>query len=303
MKILNFFVILSFIILIHGCEKYNDYVEDYNYTTVYFGTQKPLRTVVARDPMQIKFGVTLGGIRENTNDHWVRFRIEPDLLKTVSGASHLTLLPQNYYKMELPSSDSLFVIQKGKTIGDVVLKINKEIFCADPLALTNTYALPLRIYETSADSILSGNEVTSPKDYTIIVIKYISQESGTYYVKGSETNQSTGLTNSYNYSDLIKNKTRDLITLSLNQLEMGGIGSRNVSDKNKLIISLSENDNVTLSSIEGGVTITDLGSSYDADKRIFSLKYTYTDNSNTFTVTEEIIQRNDPESDLRFEEW
>jgi hypothetical protein len=303
MKLLNFFVILSFIILFHGCEKYNDYIEDYNYTTVYFGSQKPLRTVVARDPMQIKFGVTLGGIRENTSDHWVRFRIEPDLLNTFSGASNLTLLPQNYYKMELPSSDSLFVIPKGKTIGDVVLKINKEIFCADPLALTKTYALPLRIYETSADSILSGNEVTSPKDYSIIVIKYISQESGTYYVKGSETSQSTGLTNSYSYSELIKNKTRDLITLSLNQLEMGGIGSRSVSDKNKLIISLSENNKVSLASIVGGMTITDLGSSYDSDKRTFSLKYTYTDSSDTFTVTEEIIQRSDPESDLRFEEW
>jgi len=196
------FVILSciFIGFFSSC-KYDNYIEDYSFTSVYFGTQKPLRTVVARDSdtMQIKFGVALGGVRENTKDRWVKFRLDSGLLQTVTGANAFTLLPKAYYSMILPTGDSTFIIPSGKTIGDLVLKINKDAFTADPLSLTKKYALPIRIYETSVDLILKGNDVTPAKDYTIIVIKYISEKSGTYYVKGSETDVAANITTTYSF--------------------------------------------------------------------------------------------------------
>jgi hypothetical protein len=304
MKRFKLFILsLSLLVLISGCGKYNNYIEDFEFTSVYFGTQKPLRTVVARDPFQIKIGVALGGVRENTTDRWVKFRLDPGLLQTVDGANIFTLLPKAYYSIVLPNEDSTFTISSGKIIGDLVLKINKDAFTADPLAVNKTYALPIRIYETSADSILMGNDVTPAKDYTIIVIKYISPESGTYYVKGSETDKATNIATAYSFSDLIKNKTRDLTTLSISGLDMGGIGARTASALYKMIISLKTDGGITLSTATGGVAITDLGSSYDASKKTFTLKYSYVDAAKTYVVDEQIIQRQDPELDLRFEEW
>lgn len=306
MKRFKFFIILFPLLgLISGC-KYDNYVVDFDFTSVSFGTQKPLRTVVARDIdtiMQIKFGVALGGVRENTKDRWVKFRLDPGLLQTVTGANAFTLLPKAYYSMILPNGDSTFIIPSGKTIGDLVLKINKDAFTADPLSLTKKYALPIRIYETSVDSILKGNDVTPAKDYTIIVIKYISEKSGAYYVKGSETDVAANITTTYSFSDLIKNKTRDLTTLSLTSFEMGGIGTRDVSALYKLLISLKPDGSVALSTATGGLAITDLGSSYNATNKTFILKYSYVNTAKTYTVDEQIIQRQDPELDLRFEEW
>lgn len=304
MKRLTLFIIsLTLFGLITGCSKYDNYVKDFTFTSVYFGTQKPLRTIVARDTMQIKFGVALGGVRENTKDRKVKFRLDPGLLQTVPGASAFTLLPKDYYSMVLPNGDSTFIIPSGKTIGDVVLKINKNAFTTDPLSVAKTYALPIRIYEASGDSILKGNDVTAAKDYTIIVIKYISKESGTYYVKGSETDNTTSIVTTYSFSDLIKNKTRDLTTLSLTSLDMGGIGTKTPSALYKLIISLNTDGSVSLMTATGGVVVTNMGSSYNATSKTFSLKYSYVDAAKTYTVEEQIIQRQDPELDLRFEEW
>lgn len=304
MKRLTLFIIsLTLLGFIAGCNKYDNYAKDFTFTGVYFGTQKPLRTIVARDTMQIKFGVALGGVRENTKNRMVKFRLEPGLLQTVPGANAFTLLPKAYYSMVLPNGDSTFIISSGKTIGDLILKINKDVFTADPLAIAKTYALPIRIYESSGDSILKGNDETAAKDYTIIVIKYISKESGTYYVKGSETDNATGLITTYSFSDLIKNKTRDLTTLSLTSLDMGGIGTKNPSALYKLLILLNTDGSVSLSAATGGVILTDMGSSYDASNKIFVLKYSYVDAGKTYTVDEQIIQRQDPELDLRFEEW
>lgn len=304
MKKINIIAISLLVLLFFNrCEKYDSYIEDYDFTAVYFGTQKPLRTVVAREPMQIKFGVAFGGVRQNTQEQWVKFKIDNTLLQTVDGANNFKLLPKEYYNIELPESDSIFTIKAGEVIGDVVLNLNKNAFTSDSLAVNNTYALPIRIYETSADSILSGDAVTEAKDYTIIVIKYIIPESGIYYVKGSETDQSDQNTIIYSNSDLSKNKTRYLKTLSKSQLEMGGVGTKDPNKKNKLIIHLDENKNIVLTTAEGGVSITDIGSSYNPVNKTFTLKYSYTVNSVTYSVEEELIQRQNPELDLRFEEW
>ena len=53
----HIFTMLAGAALFCSCEKYNDFTTDFDYTAVYFGSQKPLRTVVARrgsENMQIK---------------------------------------------------------------------------------------------------------------------------------------------------------------------------------------------------------------------------------------------------------
>ena len=86
---LTFTILISS--LLFSCKKYEDYTNDYDFSAVYFGTQKPLRTIVAYDDMQFKLGVVLAGKRENRIDETVNFTIDPGLLTTVPGANSFTL--------------------------------------------------------------------------------------------------------------------------------------------------------------------------------------------------------------------
>ena len=73
-------IYMGSIIALTSCEKYEDPTTDYDYSAVYFGTQKPLRTIVAKEEMKFKFGAVLGGKRENSGE-WVKFSVDPSLLK------------------------------------------------------------------------------------------------------------------------------------------------------------------------------------------------------------------------------
>ncbi|MCG8578678.1 MAG: DUF1735 domain-containing protein, partial [Bacteroidales bacterium] len=159
--------------LLASCEKYEDYVTDFDFSNTYFGSQKPLRTIVADDAMEFEVGVALGGIREDNGSHSVDFEVDPELLNLIPEASGFTLLPESYYTL---GHQSNFNIQKNH-MRVVKVSLDKAAFTADPLTLGNTYALPLRITSATVDSI-PGSELDTPtidsKDITILVVKYIS---------------------------------------------------------------------------------------------------------------------------------
>jgi len=304
LKTAGYMAIAALFSILVSC--YGSYTKDYDYTAVYFGTQKPLRTLVARndsDYLEFKIGVALGGLRESTKDYSAQFTVDPTLLNTVDSASQFTLLPENLYIIDNP--DNTFIIPKGKMLGDCPVKINKTGFTDLPGSLNKTYALPLRLVSTSADSILSG------MDYTIIVIKYISEYSGSYFCRGWEAQwngSDTTATTSYFYNDLSACKVRQLSTLSLTQFEMIGMGSLDnpgkpqMSAADHLQIGLVDGV-VTLSTISGKNPVTDRGSSYNASTKTFTLNYIYTKGSINYLVNEELVLRQDVEADLRFETW
>ena len=71
MKKLNILWIGLISVLMTAC--YDDYEKDYDKSTVYFASQKPLRTLVADTDMSIKVGVAIGGKREVHTDDWATF--------------------------------------------------------------------------------------------------------------------------------------------------------------------------------------------------------------------------------------
>lgn len=305
MKIKSIKTILTACLLIAltACEPYEDYIGDFDYSAVYFGAQKPMRTLVSREnesQLEFKLGVVLAGLRENKTGHWATFEVDTTLLDSVAGASGFTLLPEDWYSFSL--TENKIIIPKGQFLGDFTISIDKAKFTADPLSLTKKYALPVRLLETSADSILKGTDVIAGKHYTILVLKYISEYSGTYFVRGKQEeidgsgNPVSGSLKEYYHVDWIKNKTRTFTTTSLNQCEMTGMGNE-VSDKMK--VNIAAGNVVTLSS--SVLPVTDLGCTY-ADG-IYHFKYQYVKAGKTYQVDEYLKQRNDPENDLRFEEW
>ncbi|GIZ09712.1 DUF1735 domain-containing protein [Flavobacterium sp. UMI-01] len=305
-KIIAMLGLISF--LITSCEPYEDFTGDFDKTIVYFGTQKPLRTVVAYDEMKFKVGVTFGGKRSNDKEEFADFVVDPTLLTTVAGANAFTLLPQNYYTL---SNSSKMVIPAGSFIGDVTVTLNRDLFTADAGAINNTYALPLKITNTSLDSIASGskdvigNVILEPRDYTIVVVKYISPYTGTFYHKGvqKELDANGAVVNEvvYSNSDLIKNTTWDIKTIDRNSVRTPGIGT--FTNQN-FAINVNESDNtVTIDSPSAGVTNLVGTGSYNKTTRTFSLQYSFTLGGKKYQVTDELIVRRPPEQDLVFETW
>jgi hypothetical protein len=305
--IISFITAFVLILIFAGCEQYENYIKDYDYSTVYFGAQKPLRTLVARtnnDYLEFKIGVTLAGLRENNKGYTARFELDPELLNIVEGANQFTLLPAECYTIVNP--DKTFVIPKGKFLGDCTVKIDKGAFVSLPGSLNNTYALPLILLSATADAILPG------KNYTVIVIKYIDEHSGYYYCKGSESEWDGtavvgGTTKEYAYADLSKNKTRLLTTQSLTRFDMAGMGSLGNLDgtavtADHLLVNLTSGT-VTLTATSSGNVVTDRGSSYDAATKTFTLNYIYTKGGKSYLVNEMLVLRQDVEKELRFEIW
>ena len=293
-----------------SCEEYEDYLKDYDFSAVYFATQKPLRTIVAYDEMQFKVGVALGGKRENNTEEWAKFQIDPTLLNdpVVVEGNNFTLLPSDYYTLSDPE---MMVVPKGEFIGDVTVTLDREAFTSDPLSLGNNYALPLRITEASVDSVLSGNfdedgnQLQPPKDYTVLVVKYISPLHGIYYHKGveNELDASGAVVNSTEYSnnDLSKNETWALNTQGLYEVQTSAIGTRS-NDALKLI--KNEDNTVTIEDVNGGpATLVQGDGTYNETEREFYLDYIYSVAGTEYNVIDTLILRQAPEKDLRFEEW
>ncbi|WP_157757687.1 DUF1735 domain-containing protein [Pseudalgibacter alginicilyticus] len=288
-----------------SCESYEDFTGDFDKTTVYFATQKPLRTIVSYDEMSFKVGVSLGGKRENTVEEYADFEIDPDLLNTVDGADVFTLLPSSYYKL---SNTSKMVIPIGEFIGDVAVTLNKELFTNDPLATQNTYALPLKITNSSLDSIggfdPDGTVIDIPKNYTILVVKYISSYSGVYYHKGTqkEVDGSGGLISEtiYNNTDDVNNQTWGLSTVDRNSVKTSGIGT--FTNQN-FVINIDESTNaIYIDAPSSGVTNL-VGTGTLNNDRSISLSYSFTLSGKNYEVEDTLVLRQPVEKDLIFEEW
>lgn len=154
---------------------YDEFRNDYPYTTVAFSaatgglstTGELGRTVVKDEGLKLQIGVYLAGVLENKEERWVRFAIDPTLL---AGTSY-ELMPEDYYTL---SNANTFTISKGEFIGKLSIVLDSVKFLNDPKAVSYTYAIPIKLTETSADSILPSQSTK------IVVIKYINHYEGFY---------------------------------------------------------------------------------------------------------------------------
>lgn len=298
---------ISSLFLLQGC--YDDYKEDYQYTTTYFARQFPLRTLVDEEgkDMTFEIGTVLGGKYSNDIKEEVAFQIQDSFLNA-DNFSQFTKLPDNYYSLESNNIE----IPSGHFKGQVTVTLDKELFLNDPLAVENTYALPVEITDTSLDSILAN------KHYSVIVIKYFNKYHGWYYTKGIDNKldganapiESERLT--YQYDDVVSNSDILFNTTNKNSLlgsydgVTGFIGTDtdNIASRANFDIALEINDDNTVTVFaddNNGFTNINGTGSYDPATRNFTIEYNYTDADGAMhAVTEELIYRN---TELVLEEW
>lgn len=301
MKILKF-ISVSFLILglLSSCDGYEDYVNDYDYTATYFGSQKPVRTIVADESMDFEVGVVLAGMRTDDGSHTVDFMVDTSLLSLIPTASKFTALPESYYTIDNASN---FNIKKDHM--RTVKVTMTEAFSADILALDETYALPLRIVSSSVDSI-PGSELDTAtidsKDVTILVVKFISQYHGHYYSRGVQyeldASGSAIDTLTYYKSDLSQNDVVDFSTLAVNTVMTSRIGGNLPGG---LEFTMNADGSVSVTSTS--VTIDSGSVTYSAENNTYTIDITVDKAGIKYKIEEELILRQNPELDLRFEEW
>ena len=206
-----FFYLIFIIGAIAGCENQPVSFEDYELKAVYFPYQRPLRTLsMGEDRLdnsldkegKFDIGVSIGGMYEQKWNWTVDYVVDNSLLTDVytdaDPALKLLALPSQYYTL---SPTGTVTIPKGSYNGLIRVELT-DAFFDDTLSLTGLYVIPLRLTDTSADSILQGKAAVSnpdprvigdwesnsfPRNWVMFGIKYVNPYHGTYLHRGRET--------------------------------------------------------------------------------------------------------------------
>jgi hypothetical protein len=260
-----------------SCEKYEEYMVDYRYSAVYFPHASIDRTVIVGEYMDIGVGIFLGGRIENNAEEWASYMLDPDVL---SGTDY-KLLPEKYYSLD---NNEKIIISKGEFNGFATVSINQDLFCADSLALSSTYALGFRLLDTSVDTILSDMQTT------IITFKYINTYDGNYYHKGKAVGFVDG-----SPVDTMKYPADDfwnLSTFSPNGVtapEMGNISGDDY--RMDLVIKPDNSVSIVINPNAGNEVQSGTGQYYP-ETRTFILEYSFQHEGKNYQANDTLLFRN-----------
>ncbi len=190
-----------------SCENQDWEFPDYEYTTVYFAYQTPVRTITFGEDVwdtsldnqgQCQIMATIGGVYSNDKDRTISIQVDNSIIDDITFAdgSEIKAMPSSYYTL---SDNNKIVIPKGKLLGGVTVQLT-DAFFADPDATAGKYVIPVRMTAVQgADSILSGVPLVDsprlavagdwdvqPKNYVLYAVKYISQYDSWYLREGTD---------------------------------------------------------------------------------------------------------------------
>lgn len=277
-------IALASVSMLAGCLKNNDIDHpDFDYQTVYFATQFPIRTVELGEDLlidnsldnqrKVKINATTGGVRENQKDILLDFTVDTSLLSRLyfPAGNKILPLPSNYYQL----ASNQITIPKGSFLGGVEVQLT-DAFFADPLAISNNYALPIVLNGAKgADSILRGkpgvanpnrsidaNWIVKPRDFVLYALKYVNTWHGNYLRRGTDIitggfNRTVVRRKQYVESD----EVNKLSAASLTRLNFPVV-FQNATGNNvncTLQLTFDATGNCTIASITSGITATGTG--------------------------------------------
>lgn len=317
--------ILTIIIGLSSCENFPSDFPDYDYTSGYFPYQFPVRTLVLGDYIydnsndnagKFLISVAMGGVYTNEMNRTFQIAVDETLCNNVlweEGGDPILPLPSNYYT--LTPSNSI-VIPKGKYNGGVEVQLT-EAFFNDPLAIQNTYVVPVRLLGSAdVDTILSGSSSLAnpdvraaedwqvlPKNFTMFAVKYINEYHGTYFHYGENTlrdgSNAVIADTTYSATFVENNSTASLVTTGRNTVSLSTFfRSEIMTGSLDLELTFSGN-NGTVSAPDGSAyTITGTGEFKEKEYRWGNkdrdgivLNYTVNDGVNTYTASEVLVAR------------
>src|SRR6056297_2379754 len=121
--------------VVFGCNQNIDF-DDYDYQSIYFPYQSPVRTIVLGDEVvgdntidrehAFSIGVTMGGAYENEKDRFVSLEYAPELGENVTdeNGNAMEMLPPSYYNAAFGE----ITIPAGEFVGRMRVELTDAFF-------------------------------------------------------------------------------------------------------------------------------------------------------------------------------
>lgn len=252
------------LLLLAACNKSVTF-PDYEYQTVYFAYQYPVRTITFGEDVfsteldnqrKCKIMATTGGVYYSKKDLSIGISVDNTLLGSGllfgAGQDEILAMPAKYYSLAANN----IIIPKGSLVGGVEVQLT-DAFFDDPKAIKNTYVIPLRISNQSgADSILSG------KDFILYAVKYVNTWHGNYLRRGKDVvtgNVNQTMVRHQLYVE--QDEVNKLTTRSLKELEFPVVykDKDGVNINGTLLLTFDNNGKCTVSAATPNFTATGTG--------------------------------------------
>ena len=236
-----------------ACENKDVEFDDFDYQTIYFAKQTPIRTIVLGNDdeddrtldnqHQFQVYATVGGVWKNKETRQIQVAVDNSLCagRTYEDGSAVTPLPEGHYRM----LGNTISIKLDSVMGCVTVQLT-DAFFADPKSKELHYVLPLRI-QTAKDSLLEG------KDYTLYAVKYVNRFTGAWISHGTDEIDLNGQksTQVREAEYLERNEIRYLTTRSMSQCNYALQTQVNADNTLKvlnanLILTYDEAGNITV---------------------------------------------------------
>lgn len=266
-----------------SCENQDVEFPDFEYSTVYFPYQYPVRTIVLGDDIvdntldnehKCKIYASMGGVYSNTKNIDIDIQVNNALCDNLfyEDGSAVLPMPADYYSL----AGNTISLEKSLQ-GGVEVQLT-DAFFADAEAISNTYVIPLEMtHVINADSILSGvakvdnpakcnssDWEVAPKDYILYCVKYINPWDGNYLRRGEDVITEGGSSTTVQRAEesVEKDEVCSLTTASLNTVEFP-VTVVNASGENEvctLLLTFDSENKCTVSTSTEGFTASGTGS-------------------------------------------
>lgn len=260
----KFLIPVILLALLASCNKKREF-PDYEYQTVYFAYQYPVRTITLGEDIfntdldnQHKFKImaTTGGVYYSKKDVAIPITIDNSLLSTPllfkSGGDEILALPANYYSL----ASNQIVIPKGGLTGGVEVQLT-DAFFNDPKAIKNTYVVPMRMSNKgNVDSILAG------KDFILYAIKYVNPWHGNYLRRGKDVITGTVNQTNIRHQQYVENdEVNKLSTRSMKEVEFPVVykDAAGTNIYGTLLLTFDDAGKCSVSSASSNITATGNG--------------------------------------------
>ena len=257
---------LGVLALTTACHSGDNEFDDFDYTTVYFANQYPLRTVELGEDLEVdltndnqhivSINAATGGSYSNNNDIYLDYTIDPTLCSglSFSDGTAIQVMPTSYYNLV---SESM-VIPSGKIQGGLKVQLT-DAFFADAKSLSCNYVIPVKL-----NSVKGADSILSDKNFVLYAIKYVNPWQGIYLRRGvDKITTASGTTTNVRHATYVENDELQTVTTGALNKALMVIAVKDAAGKDHnctLILTFNDNGVCSVSTETDGFEVSGTGS-------------------------------------------